>query len=188
MKIVTYCADSLGYTVQVTDNGELLDEYITGNCHGDSTSIVEPGSLGSVDVATLEKWAEVEALETAAKLGIDAKQVSYDPDMRGDDEDETPKPETIVIFRKWKDGDVIALFPYEPSDYEGYLCNSYMHIGQHSGANPRLVDMTIPVSSEEYADLKRELESEPYNYVLKVRRRMPSDAMDVRRAKIKEMA
>ena len=85
MKIVTYCADSTGYSVQVTDNGELLDEYIVGNCYGDSMSIVEPGSRGSVDVETLEKWAEAEALEVAVRFGIDPKHVSYDPDMRGDE-------------------------------------------------------------------------------------------------------
>ena len=39
---------------------------------------------------------------------------------------------TVVVFRKWKtNGDIIALFPELPADNEGYLCDSYEHVGQH---------------------------------------------------------
>lgn len=40
-----------------------------------------------------------------------------------------------VIFRVWKDaGDVIALFPRIAASENGYLCQSYMHVGGHGGA------------------------------------------------------
>jgi hypothetical protein len=42
----------------------------------------------------------------------------------------------IVVFRKFKDGDVIALFPEMK---HGQFINSYMHIGQHGDATPDLI-------------------------------------------------
>tara|TARA_R110000824_G_scaffold25410_1_gene88539 strand:- start:182 stop:490 length:309 start_codon:yes stop_codon:yes gene_type:complete len=67
---------------------------------------------------------------------------------------------TKVIFRKWvNSGEIIALFPEEPADYDGYNCMSYMHIGQHGSASPLLIDThTTLATPEEYADLRRELE------------------------------
>ncbi len=55
---------------------------------------------------------------------------------------------TAVIFRKCKgDGKIIALFPEIPSDGSGRHCLSYGHIGQHGGANYRLVlQATIPAT------------------------------------------
>lgn len=78
--------------------------------------------------------------------------------------------ETLVIFRKWVGGEIIALFP---ENDEGFgECTSYEHIGQHAGAHyAGVVASTKPATPEEYADLKRELESYPYGYKLKVRRR-----------------
>jgi len=65
----------------------------------------------------------------------------------------------IVIFRRWRDnGDVIALFPEIPTDYEGHYCQSYEHVGQHGGADfYGVVRATLPVPPEEYARLAREL-------------------------------
>lgn len=81
--------------------------------------------------------------------------------------------ETIVVFRKWpksEGGDVMALFPYE-EEGNGY-CSSYQHLGGHGGADYRVcVDRTKPAKPEEYAALKRELESAPYCYRLVVRQR-----------------
>jgi hypothetical protein len=70
--------------------------------------------------------------------------------------------ETKVIFRKFKDnGDIIAIFPDEP--WSNGLCASYMHVGQHSGASPNIMHETLPATPDEYATLKRELESIGYS-------------------------
>ena len=66
---------------------------------------------------------------------------------------------TKVIFRKYPDGDIIAIFPEEPGDSNKSTCLSYMHMGQHSACDPYLViSETFPASSEEYKDLRNELE------------------------------
>lgn len=76
------------------------------------------------------------------------------------------EPETLVIFRKFRDGgDIIALFP-EMKEERG-MCNSYQHIGQHGSANYGLLvngwlGSTVPAISEEYADLLEELEAIGY--------------------------
>jgi hypothetical protein len=92
---------------------------------------------------------------------------------------------TVVIFRKWparEGGGVIALFPYEPANLsDPAMCESYEHVGQHGAANYYgVIDRTKPASPDEYAALKRELESEPFNYQLTVRQRTPHDASQVR--------
>lgn len=75
-----------------------------------------------------------------------------------------------VVFRVWKDsGDIIALFPDLPFDYAGLLVTSYMHIGQHGGADyQHVMSVTRPAFPREYEPLKRELEGRPYEYRLKV--------------------
>ena len=68
---------------------------------------------------------------------------------------------TKVVFRKWR-GIIIALFPEIQS--HGLFCESYMHIGQHGGANyDYVVQQSIPATATEYADLQQELESIGYN-------------------------
>lgn len=75
---------------------------------------------------------------------------------------------TEVVFRKWKDGDIIALFPYDFDDYNGILCNSYMHVGQHSSADYfHIVGNSRLATKEEYQDLFNELENH-VGYKLKV--------------------
>lgn len=80
------------------------------------------------------------------------------------------KEETPVLFR-WSDGEVTAVFPTIPADNSGRLMTCYAHIGQHSACHPAWLRDTRPAKPEEYADLKRELESAPYGYRLKVCRR-----------------
>ncbi len=76
---------------------------------------------------------------------------------------------TVVIYRKWSNGDIIALFPYE--DAGNGLCLSYEHIGQHGGASYGLVvAVTKPATEHEYAGLHRELTNH-YGYDLVVRQR-----------------
>ena len=94
------------------------------------------------------------------------------------------EPVTPVIFRvfpKKEGGDVIALFPTLPGSHEWWTCSSYMHVGQHGAADCRgLIDSTRPATPEQYATLKRELES--IGYKLKVCHRVTSD-MESKRKK-----
>lgn len=76
---------------------------------------------------------------------------------------------TLVIFRKFKEGDVIALFPADIVDVSGN-CNSYMHVGQHGGADYNgLLSTTELASPPEYKALKKELESLGYDLDVRVK-------------------
>ena len=79
---------------------------------------------------------------------------------------------TPVIFRKYgkrESNAVIALFPAECWSSDGYTCSCYVHVGQHGEADPfRVINTTKPAKPEEYADLKAELEAEPYGYRFRV--------------------
>jgi hypothetical protein len=95
-------------------------------------------------------------------------------------------PVIFRVFPKKEGGDVVALFPTLPGTHEWWTCSSYMHVGQHGGADCRgLISMTRPATPDEYAALKRELESPPYEYRLKVVRRV-SRAMIVARRRTYE--
>lgn len=76
-------------------------------------------------------------------------------------------PFVRVVFRKWRDtGDVIALFPELPADIFGLFCDSYEHIGQHSGADYHgVVRQTVPASPSEHANLSLELTRLGYRLV-----------------------
>ena len=76
---------------------------------------------------------------------------------------------TRVIFRKFKDGEILALFP-ELSE-GGAGIESYMHLGQHSSADYRgCIRRTKPATPEEYKDLAAELECIGYNLLIRKRR------------------
>ena len=92
---------------------------------------------------------------------------------------------TKVIFRKFNDEEVIAFFPELPSDCNGYYCQSYMHCGQHGGADPELVYSTKPAKPAEYADLIEELEQIGYN--LKIAKRMTSHDFTTRKQSLKKI-
>jgi len=75
---------------------------------------------------------------------------------------------TSVVFRRWPNGDVLALFP-EIDEGRG-LCSSYEHVGQHGGADYLwCVRSTSLATPSDYAPLKSELES--IGYRLRVVRR-----------------
>ena len=62
-----------------------------------------------------------------------------------------------VVFRKFKDGEVIALFCDTANDCSPGNVMSYMHVGQH-GEAPRNLGQNLRLASpEEYAPLLREL-------------------------------
>lgn len=64
-----------------------------------------------------------------------------------------------AVFRKYKEGDIIALFPDVRNERGVHNeCMSYMHIGQHSEADYLgVVSDTVPAKPEEFAPLLREL-------------------------------
>lgn len=71
-----------------------------------------------------------------------------------------------TIYRKFKDGEVIALFPQIAGNVAGWLCQSYMHVGQHGAADPHIVyGETKLATPDEYAVLHAELEQIGYNPV-----------------------
>ena len=74
---------------------------------------------------------------------------------------------TVVVFRKFLDGDVIAIFPEMQANEKPCDCGSYMHIGQHGAVSYLFTRASKPASPEEYADLKVELESIGYNLDIK---------------------
>jgi len=93
---------------------------------------------------------------------------------------------TPVIFRKYSDGEIIALFPFHAGNNDGYTCQSFIHVGQHGSADPqRVMGMTKPATEDEAADLARELTSAPYHYPpLRVLRRFTDAARREREAQV----
>jgi hypothetical protein len=74
---------------------------------------------------------------------------------------------TVVVFRKYRDGEIIALFP-EVDEGRGE-CSSYMHVGQHGRADyTGVIKSTVPAKPEEFAALRRELEGKPFTYSFRV--------------------
>ena len=71
------------------------------------------------------------------------------------------KEKTKVIFRKFKDGDIIAIFP-KIKESEKFLM-SYMHVGQHGACCPTITDTTKLATKKEYAALQKELKGLGYN-------------------------
>jgi len=92
-----------------------------------------------------------------------------------------------VIFRKWNDGDVIALFPEIAVDMIGYNCQSYIHVGQHGAASPDIVTSdTKPASPDEYKPLYDELIR--LGYDLKVIKRFRYSHLKIRMAQCKSFS
>jgi len=72
------------------------------------------------------------------------------------------KHKTLVTFKRFDDGEIIAIFPTEKWDFSGNVA-SYMHIGQHGGASIDLLKELSDANAHERIDLKKELESIGYN-------------------------
>lgn len=67
------------------------------------------------------------------------------------------KTKIKIAFRVFPEGDVIALFIDHPDDVLERYITSYMHLGQHGGASPDLVDGLEKATPEQYKDLLEEL-------------------------------
>lgn len=78
---------------------------------------------------------------------------------------------TVVIFRKWRNGDIIALFPFEPFNrVNPNSCLSYEKIGQHGGADfAYVVKCSKSAVEREFLPLHRELTA--IGYKLETRKR-----------------
>lgn len=74
-----------------------------------------------------------------------------------------------VIFRKFADGEILALFPYDTGTRLG-TCLSYAHVGQHSTAHLGLIKDTVLATPDEYKALYSELSG--LGYLLKVNKKM----------------
>jgi hypothetical protein len=70
---------------------------------------------------------------------------------------------TDITFRKFSNGEIIAVMPHEVCDYKGNV-NSYMHIGQHGAADyNHIISTTKLATPRDYATLLNELEGIGYN-------------------------
>lgn len=72
---------------------------------------------------------------------------------------------TEIIFRKFKDGEIIAFFPYQYHNIMKGEILSYMHIGQHGGASPELIKELEECTPEEYESLLNELKMIGYKNI-----------------------
>ena len=69
-----------------------------------------------------------------------------------------------VVFRRFKEGGVIALFPSIPWNESENTITSYMHAGQHGAADYRgIISGTLPATEKEYKSLLAELNSIGYD-------------------------
>lgn len=79
---------------------------------------------------------------------------------------------TVVVFRRWYGGDVLALFPYEKADVHSLYCMSYQHHGQHAHADyTGVISRTRPVKIDDpdVLDLVSELTRIGYDLQVKQR-------------------
>ena len=91
---------------------------------------------------------------------------------------QTYRTMTKVIFRKFRNGEIIAIFPQEPATPDGWECMSYMHVGQHGSADPMIVQDTKAATPKESAPLVAELLS--IGYRLDIRKKFTRNDYKVR--------
>lgn len=85
-----------------------------------------------------------------------------------------------VLFRKWPDGTIDALMPYEPE--LDYKVTCYSRIGQHCQADYDFVmSKTRPALESEYRDLLKELLSLDYEVTV-IKRANRAKMLDLQRA------
>ena len=91
---------------------------------------------------------------------------------------------TKTIFRKFPEGDIIALFPEIPGTNQYWTCQSYQHIGQHGACDTIHITMiTKPTTKEESAGLFNELKR--IGYDMKVIKRFRYSHMITRMEQLK---
>ena len=92
-----------------------------------------------------------------------------------------------VIFRKFKDGDVIAFFPTEVDSFSQFECMSYMFIGQHSIARTELITELKKCTVEEYTPLLNEIKGIYDEHELEIVDRSHRKYYAIRLAKCKKL-
>lgn len=75
---------------------------------------------------------------------------------------------TRVIFRKFSDGEIIAIFPDMP--YSDHLTTCYAHNGQHGSCDRGIIDITKLATLQEFNPLHRELFQIGYDDLRVIRR------------------
>jgi hypothetical protein len=81
---------------------------------------------------------------------------------------------TKVCFRKTKDGEITAVFPFEPWNLMDFSVTCYVHLGQHGSCCWEWVrGDTRPATEAESVDLLSELKRIGYDD-LQVLRRLPN--------------
>ena len=70
---------------------------------------------------------------------------------------------TPVIFRRFKDGEIIAIFPTLAGTNNPNTCQSYQHVGQHGSCTVDIAQIAKLARPSEYRDLKKELGRVGYN-------------------------
>lgn len=92
---------------------------------------------------------------------------------------------TPVLFRVDRagdfKGDITAVFPTDAATLDPNTMGCFAHIGQHSSCSREWYRTTRPATPAEYDALKKELESVPYGYRLKVYARITRAHDDLRR-------
>lgn len=92
---------------------------------------------------------------------------------------------TKVLFRKWPNGQIIALFPEIPAETNGIYSSSYELIGEHGAADAEgLISRTSPALAAEYAETAIVLTRREYD--LTVITRIPRNAYQTRRLVLSE--
>jgi hypothetical protein len=78
---IIYGACPYGYTAQVVQDGEIVDEYTAGNSPFDSQGYINPDSPGAVSLRTLQVYARRTAQDLAEEWGVSPSSVSEDEDI-----------------------------------------------------------------------------------------------------------
>lgn len=144
-----------------------------------------PGIANEENIVRVSKSKRNKDQGAVGRLMMDSNHIAAD-DIGWAEGENTPEKPTPVIFRKWKDtGDILALFPYDLGTDDPYTCSSYEHMGQHGAADPQgCIQTTTRCTPEEYAPLKRELES--LGYKLKPMSRLQYSALLSRKEQLKQ--
>jgi len=101
--------------------------------------------------------------------------------------DFTPDTEETPVLFRYDHDEVTAVFPTIPGTNDPWSMTCYAHVGQHGSCDLGWYHTTRPATEAEYASLKRELESAPYGYKLKVCRRMNASFRERRIAELNRM-
>ena len=124
-------------------------------------------------------WQELDYLRALDEFVADVK---FEKGWGEDAKDATPlehnvlNPPVVVHFRRFKEGDVIALFPYEPGTLDPTTCCSYQRMGQSGSADytSDFLNTTNPANPED-PDVKALIaELEDIGFILEIQTCAPT--------------